>query len=73
MNSDNTKHPLEPEVDEHGLTPSAAKLKRILGVSPAPRMLTPYEVELLRKAAQEADEVVGRVLARKTGMRKEDQ
>lgn len=73
MNSDNTKYSLDLGVDEHGLTPSAAKLKRILGVSPAPRMLTPYEVDLLRKAAQEIDEVVGKILARKTGIGKEDQ
>ncbi len=48
-----------------GLTPSVAELMRILGTSPAPRMLTPYEIELLRKCAQETAEVVGEVLAEK--------
>ena len=47
-----------------GLTPSAVKLKRRIGTSPAYRMLTPYEVELLRKSAQEASEVVGKILAK---------
>ena len=46
-------------------TPSAAKLKQILGDSPAPRNLTPYEIDLLRKAARETAEVVGEVLAGK--------
>ena len=46
-------------------TPSAAKLKQILGDSPTPRHLTPYEVDLLRKAARETAEVVGEVLAGK--------
>ena len=46
-----------------GLTPSVAKLQRILGTSPAPRMLTPYEIELLRKSKREIDEVVGEVFA----------
>ena len=45
--------------------PSAVKLKRLLGPSPAPRMLTPEEIELLRRCAQETAEVVREVLARK--------
>ena len=45
-------------------TPSAAKLKQILGDSPTPRNLTPYEIELLRKAARETAEVVSEVLAK---------
>ena len=49
------------------LSPSAAKLGRILGPSPSPRMLTPYEIELLRKSKQEISEVVGKVLARRDG------
>ena len=48
-----------------GLTPSAAKLKRILGTSPAPRILTQYEIELLRKSKREIDQVVGELLAAK--------
>ena len=46
-------------------TPSVAKLQRILGTSPTPRMLTPYEIELLRKCVQETAEVVREVLAEK--------
>ena len=51
--------------DEHiGGTPSAVKLKQLIGPSPAPRMLTPYEIELLRKSKREMDQVVGEVLAK---------
>ena len=38
-------------------TPSIALLNRRLGVSPAPRMLTPFEIDLLRRCAQEAMDV----------------
>lgn len=48
-----------------GLTPSAAKLRRILGASPGCRDLTPDEIELLRRAKQEIAQVVGEVLAEK--------
>ena len=41
------------------------KLKRIMGTSPAYRMSTPYEIELLRKSKREIDQVVGEVLAAK--------
>ena len=53
---------------EHGgyrSSPSADKLKQILGDSPTPRMLTPYEFELLQKAAHETAEIVREVLAEK--------
>ena len=43
-------------------TPSIALLNRKLGTSPAPRMLTPYEVDLLRRCAAETAEVTGEVL-----------
>ena len=46
-----------------GLTPSTAKLKRMLGPSPAPRVLTRYEIELLRESTREVVQVVGEVLA----------
>ena len=46
-------------------TPSVAKLQRLIGPSPAYRMLTPYEIELLRKCVQETAEVVREVLAEK--------
>ncbi len=47
------------------LTPSAAKLKRIIGPSPGCRMLTPYEIELLRESKREISEAVGKILAEK--------
>ena len=54
-------------------SPSAAKLKQILGDSPAPRMLTPYEIDLLRKAARETAEIVGEVLAEEKAARDQDE
>lgn len=39
------------------LTPSAALLYRKIGPSPAPRMLTKEEIELLRRSVKEAVEV----------------
>ena len=51
--------------DKHTrVTPSAAELQQLIGPSPAPRMLTPYEIELLRKSKREMDQVVGEVLAK---------
>ena len=44
------------------VTPSTALLNRRLGVSPAPRMLTPYEIGLLRRSKREMAEVAGEVL-----------
>ena len=57
---------MESDGENTGLTPSDAKLKRIMGASPAYRMLTPYEIELLRKSAQETAQVVREILAGKT-------
>ncbi len=51
--------------EDTGLTPSTIKLKRIIGTSPAYRMLTPYEIELLRQSQREVAEVVGEILAKK--------
>lgn len=51
--------------DKTRLTHSAARLKRLIGTSPAPRMLTPYEIELLRKSKQEIAQVVSEVLMSK--------
>ena len=45
------------------VTPSVALLNQRLGTSPAPRMLTPYEIELLQRSAKEVAEVAGEVLA----------
>ena len=51
--------------DKHTwISPSAAKLKQIFGDSPTPRNLTPYEIDLLRKAAKETAEVVSEVPAK---------
>ena len=44
-------------------TPSIALLNRRLGISPAPRMLTPYEIDLLRQCVKEVAEVTHEVLA----------
>lgn len=66
MNSDkNTDQTLRSGRKNTGLTPSAEKLQRIMGPSPACRMLTPYEIELLRKCAKEVAEVTRQVLAKK--------
>ena len=66
MNSDNdTKPPSERDDEIAGLTPSVAELKRIMGDSPGYRMLTPYEIELLRKSKREISEAVGKILAAK--------
>ena len=51
-------------------TPSVALLNRRLGTSPTPRMLTPYEIRLLRQSAKEVSEVAGEILARKDGASK---
>lgn len=46
-------------------TPSIALLNRRLGIAPSPRMLTEYEIELLQRAAKEAAQVAGEILASK--------
>ena len=60
-----TEQPSGSKDENTGVTPSAVKLQRLIGPSPAPRMLTQYEIELLRKCAEETAEVVREVLARK--------
>ena len=55
----------EDDTDKRSPTPSVDKLNRLIGPSPTPRMLTPYEIELLRKSKREVDQVVGEVLASK--------
>lgn len=47
------------------ITPSTAALMRRLGPSPAPRMLTPSEVALLRASKREIAQVVEEALARR--------
>ena len=48
-------------------TPSIALLNQRLGTSPAPRMLTPYEIDLLRQCGKETGEVAHEYLKRKEG------
>ena len=47
-------------------TPSVALLNRRLGTSPAPRMLTPYEIDLLRQSKKEMAQAAQEVLANRT-------
>ena len=44
-------------------TPSIALLNRSVGTSPAPRMLTPYEIDLLRRSKAEMARLAHEVLA----------
>ena len=67
MNSDrNTDRTSRSGGGSISATPSIALLNRRLGTSPAPRMLTPSEIDLLRQCAKEASEVAGQVLASKS-------
>ena len=59
-----TGQPSGSKDENTGVTPSAIKLQRLIGPSPAPRMLTPYEIELLRKSKREMAQVVGEVFAK---------
>ena len=45
-------------------TPSIDLLQRRFGKSPTPRMLTPYEIDLMRKAAKEIVAVTREILRR---------
>ncbi len=47
------------------VTPSIHLLKRKIGPSPAPRMLTEYENELLRRSAHEISAVTIKILRQK--------
>ena len=62
--ANDTEQPSESKDENTEVTPSAAELQRLIGPSPAPRMLTPYEIELLRKCAEETAQVVREFLAR---------
>ena len=68
MNSENDTD-RTPRSDNGGTsaTPSTALLNRSVGTSPAPRMLTPYEVGLLRRSKQEMTRVANEALARGSG------
>ncbi len=66
MNSDND---MARSLNNGGVnisaTPSIVLLNRRLGTSPAPRMLTRYEIDLLRQCAKEVAKVTHEVLANK--------
>ena len=48
------------------VTPSTALLNRRLGISPAPRMLTQSEIDLLRQSAKEIAQSTREALKNKT-------
>lgn len=49
------------------VTPSTASLIRRLRISPGPRMLTPFEIDLLRSSKREISREVDEVLTRRAG------
>ncbi len=56
----------KPGGSTDSVTPSTRLLNQKLGISPAPRMLTPSEIDLLRQSKQEiAQRVAERQAARK--------
>ncbi len=64
MNSDNdTDRTSKGGGGRISATPSIALLNRRLGTSPAPRMLTRYEIGLLRRGMNEIAQVTHEVLA----------
>lgn len=63
--NNDTESTLEECGGKRSLTPSVAELQRLIGTSPACRMLTPYEIELLRKSKKEMAQVLREVLAGK--------
>ena len=65
MKSDNDTDQTSKKDGGNGVTPSTALLNRMIGTSPAPRMLTRYEIHLLRQSAQEMSQVAHEVFARK--------
>lgn len=71
-NSENAMEKLPRNNDEKrvGITPSIALLNRLLGPSPAPRMLTLYEIKLLRQSKKEVAEVARAILTDKNDTQK---
>ncbi len=55
------KKTLKNDAERGGITPAAVLLNRLIGPSPAPRMLTPYEINLLRQCVQEVAQVAHEV------------
>ena len=62
--SENMESTLKAGGANTSVTPSIALLNQRLGTSPAPRMLTPSEVDLLRQCVKEASDVAREVLTR---------
>ena len=60
--SENMESTLKAGGANTSVTPSIALLNQRLGTSPAPRMLTPSEVDLLRQCVKEASDVALEVL-----------
>ena len=65
MKSDNDTDQTSKKDGGNGVTPSTALLNRMLGTSPTPRMLTRYEIHLLRQSKKEMAQVAHEVFARK--------
>ena len=65
MKSDNDTDQTSKKDRGNGVTPSTALLNRMLGTSPTPRMLTRYEIHLLRQSKKEMAQVAHEVFARK--------
>ena len=65
MKSDNDTDQTSKKDGGNGVTPSTALLNRMLGTSPTPRMLTRYEIHLLRQSKKEMSQVAHEVFARK--------
>ena len=57
-----TERSLKTGGESDSVTPSTALLNRRLGTSPAPRMLTPYEIELLQRSKREVSDVARETL-----------
>lgn len=49
------------QIEERDLTPSTKKLMRIMGPNPKPRMLSPYEQQLLRQSKREIIERIRQI------------
>ena len=68
MNSErSTARPSKRGGGSTSATPSIALLNQRLGTSPAPRMLTPSELDLLRQCAKEATEVAVEIATNANG------
>ena len=64
MKSNNNKARILKNADRKtSVTPSIDLLNRKIGPSPVPRMLTPYEIVLLRQCVEETVQVAEEVFA----------